>query len=108
MAEPSKNPQDDEHIEDLLSQLQGIFGRLSKTEAEESGQKVDVKPDAAPVVAPAPVAEPPAPAPVVAERVDIAPPVATVPLDPAASAAPELSMPPVTEHPSLPDLAQTV
>jgi len=39
MADPKK---DDEHIEELLSQLQGIFGKLSKSEEEEANQKVDL------------------------------------------------------------------
>ncbi|MFA5974701.1 MAG: hypothetical protein WC859_00870 [Elusimicrobiota bacterium] len=41
MTDP-KNSHGDEHIEDLLSQLQGIFGRLSHSEEEESKDKIDV------------------------------------------------------------------
>jgi hypothetical protein len=55
MAEPKK-PADDDKIEDLLSQLQGIFGRLSTSEDEESKQKLDVPASEA---APAPPAPPP-------------------------------------------------
>jgi len=36
------DPKDDEHIEELLSQLQGIFGKLSKADEEEAKAKVDV------------------------------------------------------------------
>jgi len=36
----NKNPRDD-HIEDLLSQLQGIFGKLSREEEDESKEKLD-------------------------------------------------------------------
>lgn len=58
MADP-KDPKQDDHIEDLLGQLQGIFGRLSKSEQEEADQKEDVPP-------PAPVrATTPAPPPIV-------------------------------------------
>jgi hypothetical protein len=35
------DPQKDEHIEELLSKLQGIFGKLSHSEEEESRPKVD-------------------------------------------------------------------
>jgi hypothetical protein len=40
MAE-TKDPHGDEHIEELLSQLQGIFGKLSRSEEEESQTKID-------------------------------------------------------------------
>ncbi len=39
MSDPKDNPEG-EHIEELLSQLKGIFGHLSDTEKEESKQKV--------------------------------------------------------------------
>lgn len=35
------DPQKDEHIEELLSKLQGIFGKLSHSDEEEARQKVD-------------------------------------------------------------------
>src|SRR5690348_337862 len=38
----SKDPHGDERIEELLGQLQGIFGRLSRSEEEESGQKLNL------------------------------------------------------------------
>ncbi len=40
MTDP-KNTSGDDHIEELLSQLQGIFGRLSNSEEEESNEKID-------------------------------------------------------------------
>ncbi len=36
------DPQKDEHIDELLSKLQGIFGKLSRSEEEESKQKLDI------------------------------------------------------------------
>jgi len=64
----AKDPKEEEHIEELLSQLQGIFGKLSKTEEDEAREKTDV-PQTPPPAAPPPVEkkEPPvctAPAPV--------------------------------------------
>jgi hypothetical protein len=66
MVDP-KNSQGDEHIEDLLSQLQGIFGKLSRSEEEESERTVELPkttqppPPAKPPVAPRePPREPPA------------------------------------------------
>jgi len=55
---------DDEHIEELLSQLQGIFGKLSTPDAEEARTKADPPPleTNPPVAVPAP-ASAPAPAP---------------------------------------------
>jgi len=41
------DPKKDEHIEELLSKLQGIFGKLSHSEEEEAKQTVEV-PQAAP------------------------------------------------------------
>src|SRR3954470_22133694 len=52
MAEPNLNPEGD-HIEELLSQLKGIFGHLSETEQAEARQKV-TPPPAAPAPVPAP------------------------------------------------------
>lgn len=37
----AKDPRGDDHIEELLSQLQGIFGKLSRSEEEESQAKID-------------------------------------------------------------------
>ncbi len=48
MADQKNSPSDD-HIEDLLSQLQGIFGRLSSSEEEESQTKIDPPPVNKPV-----------------------------------------------------------
>jgi hypothetical protein len=42
------DPQKDEHIEELLSKLQGIFGKLSHSEEEEAKQKIEI-PQAAPL-----------------------------------------------------------
>src|ERR1700687_2555101 len=36
------DPQKDEHIEELLSKLQGIFGKLSHSEEEEAKQSIEV------------------------------------------------------------------
>src|SRR5258708_35072288 len=36
------DPKKDEHIEELLSKLQGIFGKLSHSEEEEAKQTVEV------------------------------------------------------------------
>lgn len=36
------DPQKDEHIDELLSKLQGIFGKLSHSEEEESKEKIEV------------------------------------------------------------------
>src|SRR5689334_19493386 len=36
------DPKKDEHIEELLSKLQGIFGKLSHSEEEEAKQSVEV------------------------------------------------------------------
>jgi hypothetical protein len=41
------DPQKDEHIEELLSKLQGIFGKLSHSEEEEAKQKIEI-PQSAP------------------------------------------------------------
>jgi hypothetical protein len=43
MSEPKKN-QDGEHIEELLSQLKGIFGHLSEADQEEAKQKITPPP----------------------------------------------------------------
>src|SRR5438045_2194924 len=51
----SKEPPKDERVEELLSQLQGIFGKLSRAEEEESSQKVEVTPGSEPAPAPPPV-----------------------------------------------------
>jgi hypothetical protein len=62
-----KDPKEEEHIEELLSQLQGIFGKLSKTEEEESQTKNDLPSPSAiePILATVPTPEPsPSPVPV--------------------------------------------
>src|SRR5579872_267695 len=67
----AKDPRGDDHIEELLSQLQGIFGKLSRSEEEESQAKVDP-----------PASEPP-PQAASSETVTPAPPVPDAPLPPA-------------------------
>ncbi len=103
------DPQKDEHIEELLSKLQGIFGKLSNAEEEESKQKVDVplKPPveekAAPVRPAAPPPEPvrpstpppaaePAPAPVFQEPPSPTPDPLTAP-EPASVSTPPAPTP---------------
>jgi len=101
MADPA-NPHDEDHIEELLSQLQGIFGKLSHSEEEESSQKLDIP------AAPEPPAlreNPPPPTPVQ--------PLPAVPLEsgpaeapPLPEAQPEASMPPeepLTQSPPFPE-----
>src|SRR5437879_3379384 len=87
MTDP-KDSHGDEHIEDLLSQLQGIFGRLSSSEEEESKDKLDVPvlvqppaatPEAPPVKEPVP---PPTTSPAVSSQ-----PVESVPMEPLPPAA---------------------
>ena len=69
------DPQKDEHIEELLSKLQGIFGKLSHSEEEEAKQKIEIptpapkeqeKKEAAPPPPPEapPTPQPAAPAPI--------------------------------------------
>lgn len=58
MPDPKDTPEG-EHIEELLSQLKGIFGHLSDSEKEESKQKVT--PPVAPTPPPVTPAAPPAP-----------------------------------------------
>ncbi len=95
MTDSDKNPHDD-HIEDLLSQLQGIFGKLSKQEEE---------PAAAPPPKPAPVSPaalqkpPEAPPP----QGDIIPqPPALADPTPTAEPAPEPTPLPVVAAPLAP------
>jgi hypothetical protein len=109
MAEPNKNPQDD-HIEDLLSQLQGIFGKLSRQEEEESKDKLDApaakpeaKPVPAPVLKPEPQPEPksePKPEPTPEPKIELTPPAAPspapVPPNPSPSPAPSPAPEPIT------------
>jgi hypothetical protein len=77
------DPQKDEHIEELLSKLQGIFGKLSHSEEEEEKPKIHLplppapkptepandhamsSPAAAPTLFPAPTLPVPAPEPAV-------------------------------------------
>jgi hypothetical protein len=56
MPDPKSTP-DGEHIEELLSQLKGIFGHLSESEQEEARQKITP-----PNVGSAPAAKEPTPA----------------------------------------------
>jgi hypothetical protein len=99
MPESNKKP-DGDHIEELLSQLKGIFGQLSDAEQAEAKQKITPPPTAAPATpptipkpAPAPI---PAPLPIdepLAPQSFGAPPepdpVQTIPFN----SAPELSEP---------------
>lgn len=106
------DPQKDEHIEELLSKLQGIFGKLSNAEEEEAQQKVDVPPAKAPEpkapaadVKPAPTPPPvqfsaaaPMPNP---DRVAALP--KEIPLEPPPAAhSPAGSMPATSPTPSAP------
>lgn len=122
-----KDPKHDDRIEDLLGQLQGIFGRLSKTEQEEANQKVDVAPSAppsAPPPSPAPEAVPPPtpgalPEPITetpsvpldANHPPLPDPMASTiedkqaPTEPAAPAAPPEVTPPVEQAPVVPEPA---
>lgn len=94
---------DDEHIEELLSQLQGIFGKLSTTDTEEARAKADLP---APAPAPEPTAVPaptsaaesapvptPAPAP--------APAPAPIPMTDPFALKPPTPLPPPPEEPQL-------
>jgi hypothetical protein len=54
------DPQKDEHIEELLSKLQGIFGKLSHSEEEEAKQKIEIS-SPAPQEVPQKESPPPAP-----------------------------------------------
>jgi hypothetical protein len=81
MADPHK----DEHIEELLSKLQGIFGKLSHAEEEESTQKVDPQKSSAPP----PEVKPESPAPLAKPHETAnAPQPKEIPFDPPASAPP--------------------
>ena len=90
------DPQKDEHIEELLSKLQGIFGKLSHTEEEETKHKPDITYPAPkepePVQTPAP-AKPPEPLmfytePVLPVAPPAMPPILTPPTAPEAPPAP--------------------
>lgn len=111
-----KEPQDDEHIEELLSQLQGIFGKLSKTESHEAQGKIDIPikpagnggpPSPPPTSASAPPPSAPASAP--PQRIEIPAPVPARPMppleDPFALTPPAAISPdpaPVMERPAPP------
>jgi hypothetical protein len=90
------DPQKDEHIEELLSKLQGIFGKLSHSEEEEGKQEIEVP---APAPAPKP-ASPPTfpptmpPAQVVSPSKPVSPPPAT----PVPTPIPEAT--PMPTHPT--------
>jgi len=56
------DPQKDEHIEELLGKLQGIFGKLSHSEEEEAKQKIEI-PTPAPKEREAPPSAPTMPPP---------------------------------------------
>lgn len=128
-----KNPQDD-HIEDLLSQLQGIFGKLSRQEEEESKDKLDAPETPTPPKRPTPAPRPnlapeemplagpfelkppptyqeaptpaPAPAPVVET---FTPPPAAPPPEPVVSAPPPTPVAPSVEPPpSIPEESKAV
>jgi hypothetical protein len=88
------DPQKDEHIEELLSKLQGIFGKLSHSEEEEAKQKIEIPtpaPKESEKMAPSP---PPAEAPPSAKPTSPSPinlytePAAASPPPPAAAAPP--------------------
>jgi hypothetical protein len=91
MPEPSKKP-DGEHIEELLSQLKGIFGHLSDAEQEEAKQKI--APPAASPSAP-PETPPPAPVPPKTPPPSTTPPSSNPPLpDPFMDSLPMDAPPP--------------
>lgn len=107
MPDPQK-PHDDERIEELLSQLQGIFGKLSNSEEEESKQKLDLParpstPAAEPPpvkMEPPPVAfEPPAPPPAVIPPPEPVPAPTPEP-PPATTPSPEIIAPIKPEEPA--------
>ncbi|OGR90135.1 MAG: hypothetical protein A2992_08950 [Elusimicrobia bacterium RIFCSPLOWO2_01_FULL_59_12] len=77
MSEPKGKPEG-EHIEELLSQLKGIFGHLSETEQAEAKEKITPPPVSHST--PPPEAAPPAAAP--PPEVPQAPPEEGVPLAP--------------------------
>jgi len=91
---PESQKPDDERIEELLSQLQGIFGKLSQTEEEESQKKEDIPRSGQPA--------PPAPLEPSAPEAPQLPPVAETPIipmnpiEPAAEQTPAPEAPPVT------------
>jgi hypothetical protein len=76
-----------EHIEELLSQLKGIFGHLSESEQDEAKQKITPPPHI-PAAAPKP-----APAPEPPPAADAQDPVPTVPMDAAPAESPPESIP---------------
>ena len=103
----AKDPRNDDHIEELLSQLQGIFGKLSHSEEEESQTKIDppgqpIHPEVAkePPSVPPPQAPPPetlAPAPPTVPDAPIVP--LSIP-DSAPAPAAEIPPPPPPEVPN--------
>jgi hypothetical protein len=97
MPEPKGHTPDGEHIEELLSQLKGIFGHLSETEQEEARQKITPPSLATPPPAketPPPAEPPPAEEAILPEPDVAAPPAADAgPLDPFPAPAAEAVVP---------------
>src|SRR5579864_3217518 len=99
------DPQKDEHIEELLSKLQGIFGKLSRSDEEEAKQKIEApapketpdqtpqesSPAAKPQVSPEPLNFYTDPPPVSAPPVDASP--SPPPPAPVTAPAPTLEVP---------------
>lgn len=99
------DPQKDEHIEELLSKLQGIFGKLSNAEEEESRTKEDLpktSPAPTPYIPPAPPSPAPTPAPPPVTSTPFtaseltAPQPKEVPFDPPATTPAPAAPPPVS------------
>lgn len=95
----SKEPHNDERIEELLSQLQGIFSKLSTSEAGESKQKLDLPsvPEPPKTPEPLPSAPPSAPAAPTAPKRNEPSPLAGEP--PSPPELPPAAPPPVNESP---------
>lgn len=94
----SNDPRQDDRIEDLLGQLQGIFGRLSKTEQEEAEKKVDPKESASALPHdPLSEAPPPAPTPAMPVHDPFEPPPVAIEPEPAPPPPPPPPPPPIPE-----------